>query len=60
LIKGSVPGAEGDYVIIREAKKYPVAQARADREKALKEKSDREKALAKAKADADAKPKAKK
>ncbi len=60
LIKGSVPGAEGDYVIIREAKKYPVAQARADREKALKEKSDREKALAKAKADAEAKPKAKK
>ena len=23
LIKGSIPGAKGDYVLIREAKKYP-------------------------------------
>ena len=26
LIKGSVPGADGDYVIIREAKKRPKAE----------------------------------
>jgi large subunit ribosomal protein L3 len=27
LIKGSIPGAEGDYVVIREAKKHPKASA---------------------------------
>lgn len=35
LIKGSMPGAEGDYVIIREAKKFPrerVAKLRAEAE----------------------------
>ena len=35
LIKGSIPGSEGDYIVIREAKKYPIVQARKDREKAL-------------------------
>ena len=33
LIKGSIPGAEGDYVIIRESKKLPrtvVAKKRAE------------------------------
>jgi len=44
LIKGSIPGSEGDYVVIREAKKYPVVEARKDREQAAKD--------AKAKADA--------
>ena len=29
LIKGSIPGAEGDYVIIREAKKLPKGSAKA-------------------------------
>jgi large subunit ribosomal protein L3 len=56
LIKGSIPGAEGDYVVIREAKKYPLVQARADREKAIKAKADA--AAAKAKAEAEAKAKA--
>jgi large subunit ribosomal protein L3 len=29
LVKGSIPGAEGDYVVIREAKKLPKGSARA-------------------------------
>ena len=29
LISGSIPGAEGDYVIIREAKKLPKGSAKA-------------------------------
>ncbi|HZQ48610.1 MAG TPA: 50S ribosomal protein L3 [Verrucomicrobiae bacterium] len=28
LIKGAVPGAKGDYVVIREAKKHPKAEAK--------------------------------
>src|ERR1700761_173353 len=32
LIKGAVPGSKGDYVVIREAKKYPKAAA-ADKKK---------------------------
>jgi len=44
LIKGTIPGSEGDYVVIREAKKYPIAQARKDREEAAR--------LAKAQAEA--------
>ena len=31
LIKGSIPGAEGDYVVIRESKKLPKGSARATR-----------------------------
>jgi ribosomal protein L3 len=27
LIKGAIPGAKGDYVVIRESKKYPKAAA---------------------------------
>lgn len=49
LIKGSIPGSEGDYVVIREAKKYPVAQARKDREEAAKAAKAQAEALAKAK-----------
>ncbi len=37
LIKGSIPGSEGDYIVIREAKKYPILQARKDREQAAKD-----------------------
>ena len=33
LIKGAVPGAKGDYVVIREAKKHPKAAAAADKKK---------------------------
>jgi large subunit ribosomal protein L3 len=29
LIKGAIPGAKGDYVVIRESKKYPKAKAAA-------------------------------
>jgi large subunit ribosomal protein L3 len=28
LIKGAIPGAKGDYVVIRESKKYPKAQVK--------------------------------
>ena len=52
LIKGSIPGSEGDYVVIREAKKYPVAQARKDREEAAKKAKELAEALAKGKKDA--------
>jgi large subunit ribosomal protein L3 len=34
LIKGAIPGAEGDYVIIREAKKYPKQAESKDTSKA--------------------------
>ncbi|NBV25049.1 MAG: 50S ribosomal protein L3 [Proteobacteria bacterium] len=51
LIKGSIPGSEGDYVVIREAKKYPVVQARKDREEAAKKAKERAEAEAKAKKD---------
>ena len=36
LIKGAVPGAKGDYVVIREAKKYPKVAGKAEGEKAAK------------------------
>ena len=52
LIKGSIPGSEGDYVVIREAKKYPIAQARKDREEAAKKAKELAEALAKGKKDA--------
>ena len=55
LIKGSIPGSEGDYVVIREAKKYPVAQARKDREETAKAAKTRAEAVAKGKKDAAAK-----
>jgi large subunit ribosomal protein L3 len=48
LIKGAIPGAAGDYVVIREAKKFPKAAAEAAR-----------KAAAEAKAKAQAKPEGK-
>jgi large subunit ribosomal protein L3 len=32
LIKGAVPGAKGDYVVIREAKKFSKVAAQAKRE----------------------------
>ena len=44
--------ADGDYVVIREAKKYPVAQARKDREEAAKKAKELAEALAKGKKDA--------
>ncbi|MCD6338234.1 MAG: 50S ribosomal protein L3 [Verrucomicrobia bacterium] len=37
LVKGAVPGAVGDYVVIREAKKIPKAAAKAKREALRKE-----------------------
>lgn len=46
LIRGAIPGARGDYVVIREAKKNPISKVRA-------------KAQQKAKAEAEAKAKAK-
>jgi len=48
LIKGAIPGAAGDYVVIREAKKFPKAAAEAAR-----------KAATEAKAKAQAKPEGK-
>ena len=57
LIKGSIPGSEGDYVVIREAKKYPIAQARKDREEAAKAATARAEAIAKGKKDAATKKK---
>jgi large subunit ribosomal protein L3 len=44
LIKGSLPGAEGDYVILREAKKMPVALARKRAEEARVAEEAKEKA----------------
>lgn len=52
LIKGSIPGSEGDYVVIREAKKYPVARARKDKEEAAKKAKELAEALAKGKKEA--------
>ncbi len=46
LIKGAIPGSEGDYVVIRESKKIPKAKAEAIRQR---------KAAEKAKAEADRK-----
>ena len=46
LIKGSIPGAEGDYVIIREAKKLPIALARKRAEEARAAAEAKEKAKA--------------
>jgi large subunit ribosomal protein L3 len=46
LIKGSLPGAEGDYVILREAKKLPVAVARKRAEDARAAAEAKEKAKA--------------
>ncbi len=42
LIKGSCPGAEGDYVIIREAKKIPKARAEQIRQRKAAEQARRE------------------
>ena len=39
LIKGSIPGAEGDYVIIRESKKYPRVVRKRKEEEAAKAKA---------------------
>ena len=57
LIKGSIPGSEGDYVVIREAKKYPIAQARKDREDAAKAAKAHAEAVAKGKKEAATKKK---
>ncbi len=57
LIKGSIPGSEGDYVVIREAKKYPIVQARKDREDAAKAAAAKAEASAKVKKEAAAKKK---
>jgi len=46
LIKGSMPGAEGDYVILREAKKMPMALARKRAEEARIAEEAKEKARA--------------
>jgi large subunit ribosomal protein L3 len=37
LVKGAIPGAKGDYVVIREAKKMPKSAVKAMREKKAKE-----------------------
>lgn len=42
LIKGAIPGANGDYVVIREAKKFPKPAAEARRQQLAKEKAKRE------------------
>lgn len=42
LIKGAIPGSEGDYVIIRESKKIPKAKAEAIRQRKAAEKAKRE------------------
>jgi hypothetical protein len=65
LIKGAIPGSEGDYVVIRESKKIPKAKAEAIRklkaEVKAKAEADKKAAEAKAaKAAASAKPAAKK
>ncbi len=52
LIKGAIPGASGDYVVIREAKKYPKVAVQAARKAAAE-------AKAKASAKAEAKSKGK-
>jgi len=31
LIKGAIPGSKGDYVVIRESKKYPKQAAKAEK-----------------------------
>ena len=46
LIKGSIPGSEGDYVILREAKKLPIALARKRAEEARAAADAKEKAKA--------------
>ena len=50
LIKGAIPGAEGDFVILREAKKLPIAVARkrAEELRAAAEAKEKAKAAAKA------------
>jgi len=47
LVKGAVPGAAGDYLVIREAKKFPKAAAEAARKAAAAEAEAKAKAAAK-------------
>ena len=47
LVKGAIPGANGDYIVIREAKKMPKAKAQARRAERLKAKEDAKKAKGK-------------
>jgi large subunit ribosomal protein L3 len=54
LVKGAIPGSKGDYVVIRESKKYPKGSAKVEAAKAAKA------AAAAPKAEAAAKPAAKK
>jgi large subunit ribosomal protein L3 len=46
LIKGAIPGAEGDYVVIRESKKIPKVKAAAIRAAKADERKAREEAKA--------------
>lgn len=50
LIKGAIPGAEGDYVVIRESKKIPKVKATAIRKARVEERDAKEAAKAGAKA----------
>ena len=52
LIKGAVPGARGDYVVIRESKKISKVVAQAKRAEAAKEDARRDEAKKTAKAEA--------
>ena len=47
LVKGAIPGAAGDYVVIRESKKIPKEAAKARREALAKAKEDAKKAKGK-------------
>jgi large subunit ribosomal protein L3 len=49
LIRGAIPGAEGDYVVIRESKKIPKVKAAAIRAAKAADKKAREDAKASAK-----------
>lgn len=40
LVRGAIPGSKGDYVVIRESKKYPKGSARAMRTQAAAPKAD--------------------
>lgn len=42
LIKGAIPGANGDYVVLRESKKIPKVRAEARRQRLADEKAKRE------------------
>jgi large subunit ribosomal protein L3 len=60
LIKGSIPGAEGDYVVIRESKKRPKGWKPPVAAVGKKGKTEAKKAEPKAEAKAEPKPEAKK